>query len=319
MEKKNETLKTVFAILLLALMLFVVYWLYLKPKSTGGASTATASNGAGRADSPPASAGKQEDSEKGSGQAGTSGKAAADALASGKLIRGPFKPPIHRELAPLDYFSLEEYREKERGLPRHYESVLNAHQFAETKIGRESDKSFAGTAYFSSIEVAPSLAEMKNPFVPLVKKDDVLNRFSTGIDMSFSNGGSSSSSGSSDIWDWFSTPGLPSGGEFVPPANGFSENGTDPVPQFLDVDPNAPVIQGGPAKVLGVALSDKGASALLEVGAAGSREVIRVRTDQILEGRFKVAKIAEDRIVLADLTSGKTFELKFGGASRRFA
>ena len=324
MEKKNETLKTIVAIVLLAGMLGMVYFMYFKPKAAPG-GTEAAKNGMERQSPPAAASANDEGDEKpadvkpGSGAAG---KKAADETTLGKIARGPFSPPFHRELSPQAYFSLQEYSDDQNRIPRHYESAINAGKFAESTIAREPDKSFAGSAYLSSIEDAPIPVELKNPFVPIVKKDDgILNRFSTGMDMSFQPSGSSGSSGTSDIWDWFVTPGLPNGGEFVPPSNGFSNggNGAGTSTPFLDVDPNAPVVMGGPAKLLGIALSDKGSSALLEVGPAGDRTLIRVRTGQIMEGRFKVAEIAEDGIVLVDLNSGKTTDLKMGRKSRRFA
>lgn len=325
MQKKSETGKTILAVALLAVMLGVFYFTFFKPKAAPGGTTAVAGSAATTSAATAPEAAKETnaaESPETPAEAGGSGKQAADNAIAMKPKRGPFKPPMHRELAPSAYFSLEEYRDMDAaGLSRHYASVLNANKFAETKIARDSDKSFAGTAYFSSIEAAPPIAELKNPFTPIIKKDDKLNRFTTGIDTTkLTPGGSSGSTGSTDIWDWFTTPGLPTGSEFVPPSNGLTNgsSGSDGTSQPY-FDPNVPVISGGPAKVLGVALSGDGASALIEIGPADNREVIRVRVDQILEGRFKVAKIAEDVVVIADLNSGKTFELKLTGTSRRFA
>ncbi|MCD6119469.1 hypothetical protein J7K50_06475 [bacterium] len=226
-----------------------------------------------------------------------------------------FKPQTHFELSPGKYFSSGKYWDDTRGKEEFLASAESAKEYVDADISDEVDKVFAGTAYFTSIGDQLRNYDLKNPFKPLILEDKD-NEFGSELDVEEqidSSGWGSGGGGyvsSSDIWSQFSDFGLPPNGETAP-ANGA--NGSVYHPGFT---PDGYLIGEGMIIVRAIALSDEGESAVLEVSAGNGVKAFRVRTNQVLLGRYRVTNIYEDTVGITDIETGETFELLLGQGSR---
>lgn len=316
MENKpgSEAGKTALAIGLLIVMLLVVYWFVIRPMT----ATKTASSKATTATTPAGAIDSAKTAANASSSATNAEKSEIETLAgagggseTAKSKQGPttgppapgtapFVPEKHAELAPDDYLNHQIQ-------PNYIDATVETREYAKSPVARDSDKAFAGTAYFTNIQVPPTTYQIKNPFTPLVEMSPKQSSASQTENQS------SGTSGGGDIFKWpntYITGPLPGNGGMseIEGPNGITLPGSTETPTGPP-DENTLWILGGEVVLRGVALSERGASALLEMGPEGERKVVRVRTMQLMEGRYQVADIRENSVVIIDTTRGKSFTL----------
>ncbi|MEP0814916.1 MAG: hypothetical protein HRF49_09670 [bacterium] len=307
-KKGGEAGKTILAVFLLLVMIGVFYWKVWMPmqggksadKGKGGKPKTVETNGVANADSAGGA------SAANSGAEPAAGKTTAR---QSQISYNPFKPvvlPPFAEIDPAEYFSAKSKRIGDLA-----DATINTRTFSESTLAKETDKGFAGGAYFTSVEVPPVPLQFKNPFTPLLKEQESSPASSASPGESSTPGGGIFTSPWSGITlpGGDSSPGWPPTWGTPPSFGGKGEENVPDVPKGPP-DENTLWIMDGPVVLKGIAISEKGgASALLEIGPEGNRKVVRVRANQVMEGRYKVNSISEDGVDVLDTRTGKVFAL----------